>query len=272
MQIQSYPNPFIAVRTDDCGIITHKQIAVENQAAAHKQHWKMVALRAAYFGAGMTLCFGAPAVISFSPASIMAACGAALVTGVTYKVLAFARDINDPVINEEKEFNGLGLLHRAAAKGQVQLTKLLLLLGALPNKTFDFKKNNEYCDNTPLHMACANRKPNSSDHIKIMKMLVDAGADVNAAGSFNRCPLHLAVADRHVDRVEFLVNQGAYINLSMGSNPNESPWCEAEKYNNVAEDKIWRNNDSRSDKELFDAQKKIYTILKGKGKVYTPAT
>lgn len=124
---------------------------------------------------------------------------------------------------------------------------------------------------TPLHMACFEvNKPNSKDHLKVMELLMKAGANINAAGNWGRSPLHFAQEARHIDRVEFLIDQGAYINLKQSCNPDYSPWQYAES-KNLKEGLGSRIiGDPRTDAELVEADNRIYNILKEKGKVYQP--
>eukprot|EP00899_Mesostigma_viride_P006989 jgi/Mesvir1/16291/Mv13024-RA.1 len=73
---------------------------------------------------------------------------------------------------------------------------------------------------TPLHVACLRGHPG------VVKMLLDAGADANAADEDGRSPLLLFVSTRckgvgeltnvHVDIIQLLVAAGANCNLTDG--------------------------------------------------------
>jgi Ankyrin repeats (3 copies) len=249
--IQSYPNP-----------CDQPDSPIKKEAAeARSNTWHKVALATLGIGPCIVLGAGIAAAITFSAVPLAIAGAAALITFVAYKSFAFMRDIDKPLQDAPW---GWGRLHQAAAKGQVMRTKLLLFLGANPNA----KSGN---GDAPLHMACFEPdKPNSKDHIKVMELLVKAGANVNAKGSAGRCPLHYAVYTRHADRSEFLVNHGAYINFKQSCSPDYSPWKYAEEASKETHISKWIGGDPRSDSELLEADKHIYTVLKEKGKVYSP--
>ena len=57
--------------------------------------------------------------------------------------------------------------------------------------------------NTPLHAAAA------ADNLDIMKLLVGAGANVNALNAFQWNPLHYVP---HLDSSRFLIENGALVN------------------------------------------------------------
>lgn len=184
----------------------------------------------------------------------------ALTSLIIYKTYVFIRDIDESL---ESESFGWTRLHKAAATGQVMMTKLLLFLGANPIKSAN--------GDTPLHMACFEVKnPNSERHLSVMQILLNAGANINAVGNWGRCPLHYALEARHVDRVQFLVDHGAFINLKRSCSPDWSPWQYAEYKvgKNSLESKI--SSDPRDDSELLKADKRIHEILSQDGAVYTP--
>ncbi|KAF3859623.1 hypothetical protein F7725_022022 [Dissostichus mawsoni] len=92
-------------------------------------------------------------------------------------------------------------LHEACLRGQTQCkedcVKLLIAMGA----------NLEAYDiyyGTPLHVACAN------EHTDCVKVLLNAGAKVNAA-RLHETPLHHATKNKQVEMVEILVEFGANV-------------------------------------------------------------
>lgn len=254
--IQSFPNPFYDLASP-----------IDAKQEKRNKLIKMVALAVlglavlATLGAGVATMTAAiysvlPIVIAGAVISVVAVITVAL----AYKIFTFIRDVNDRLKGESF---GWGRLHKSAAKGQVMMTRFLLFLGANPNK----KSGNS---DTPLHMACFEvEKPGSKDHIKVMEILIQAGANVNAAGNLERCPLHYARDARHADRVEFLVENGAYINLKQMCRPDYSPWEYAEVKKNQKKISSKTYGDPRSDQELLEADKRIYEILNKNGSVYT---
>ncbi len=88
---------------------------------------------------------------------------------------------SDEIIAQLKEAgadDGMTLLGRAAAKGDLKLVEKLLGLGAAVDEAGPEKK-------TALHVATEN------DHAEIAKLLIDAKADVNAHALGEITPLHL---------------------------------------------------------------------------------
>ena len=252
MQIQSYPNPY-----------TQPDPVIKMRADEKNKLCKQVALSA--LGLGICVIIGAGAAMvnartfSASPSlhRYLAITGVVIAL-IAWKTFVFIRDVNEPL-----EGKNNGRLYRAAAKGQVMMTRLLLFLGADPNDRV------RYCD-APLHMACVKvDKPNSQNHIKVMKLLVKAGAHLNLVGSWKRCPLHYAVESRHVDRVAFLIDEGAYINLQELGTDYFSPWQYAEA--SIKERGFYSkaSSDPRSFSEIPEIDDRIYEILK-KGEVYSP--
>lgn len=98
--------------------------------------------------------------------------------------------------------DGGGLLHVAARHGYAKIAALLLEYGCDPRRM-----NGHHF--TPLHEAVAGR------HYAIARMLLAAGADVNAQCNpgASQSPLHLAlwcdIRDGIADRCQFLLQYGA---------------------------------------------------------------
>jgi cytochrome c len=75
-------------------------------------------------------------------------------------------------------------LHVAASQSKCEIAKLLLAHGADVNATGAYE-----CDSTPLHVAAIGYQP---EVFAMVKLLLQAGADVNALTSDGRSPLWLA--------------------------------------------------------------------------------
>ena len=102
-----------------------------------------------------------------------------------------------------KEFhNGRSLLHFAAASGSVELVKQLLDLGVASDVL-------DAGGHTPLY-SMANQRTANPD---IARMLIVAGANVNACGGVKRCtPLHMAARQGNEEVARVLLEFGADVN------------------------------------------------------------
>jgi len=107
--------------------------------------------------------------------------------------------------------NGAGAtaLHYGAANGEI--VKLLLKAGAAPNAR-------SVAGSTPLHIAAANQ-----ESIAAIKLLVSAGADVNAARNYpplgEISPLTQAVLAGNASAAKFLLEHGAHPGGTNGFTP-----------------------------------------------------
>jgi len=99
---------------------------------------------------------------------------------------------------EHPSGKGKTALHQAAADGNVNAVKTLLLAGA----KVDSRDSDPY-NATPLHFAAQH------GHNKICKILLEHKADVNAQGEQNRTPLHEAAQRRHENVCKMLIEHGA---------------------------------------------------------------
>ncbi|MGC4056019.1 MAG: ankyrin repeat domain-containing protein [Paludibaculum sp.] len=123
-----------------------------------------------------------------------------------------ARVSSDPGLARER-FAGQTLLHRAAALGDAPIVELLLRLGADP----DEKDGGEH---TPLYSVA--NEYQGKDGGNVVRILVQAGAEVDADGGVKRCtPLHMAARRGHVETAEALLDAGAAIEArdSLGETP-----------------------------------------------------
>ncbi|XP_013380839.1 ankyrin repeat and KH domain-containing protein mask [Lingula anatina] len=101
-----------------------------------------------------------------------------------------------------RNFEGLTALFFAVKQQHVDCVSLLLRHGADPNLSSELEGN-------PLDIAAA------ANDVKIAKMLVDHGADVNAQNHYLKyTALHSAVNSKSADVVEFLLAQGSQLSLS----------------------------------------------------------
>lgn len=121
---------------------------------------------------------------------------AAAKTGDTDEVAALLS--MDNRLTRVHDGDGWTPLHLAAHYGHARIVALLLH----NNSPVDIRSANALA-NTPLHAAVAGRKPET------VRLLVEAGADVNARQHGGWRPLHGAAANGDRALVEFLLARGA---------------------------------------------------------------
>lgn len=96
-----------------------------------------------------------------------------------------------------------GEIHQAVADGNAARVKELLkkdpTLAEVPDEADQFSS-------LPLHLAARN------GDMEIVKLLLDAGVDVDCGDSDESTPLHVAALRRHQDIVAFLLAKGADVN------------------------------------------------------------
>ncbi len=101
-------------------------------------------------------------------------------------------------INYSTNSRGWTLLHLGAKEGNDVIVKSLLGKGANVNIT-----GGRVGRVTPLHLAVRN------GHLNVVKVLIDALADVNRKTRRNYTSLHLAAQNGHLDVVEFLIDKNS---------------------------------------------------------------
>lgn len=94
--------------------------------------------------------------------------------------------------------DGFTALHLAAFFGKAEVTRTLLDAGA----SVDTYGRNPFA-NQPLHAAAAGR------HVDVCRLLLAAGADVNAPQHGGYAPLHEAAGNGHVELAELFLSAGA---------------------------------------------------------------
>ncbi|KAI9737989.1 MAG: hypothetical protein M1834_009359 [Cirrosporium novae-zelandiae] len=116
-------------------------------------------------------------------------------------------------------------LHRAAARGDIEMTEFLLNRKSDPNTVIDTKW-------TPLHEA-ANSEASEINKDKIVTMLLDYGADVHAETKNSERPLHYASARGHARVAETLINRGAGIDIDVSNTFGWTPLHKAAFNNSI---------------------------------------
>ncbi|MEZ5290015.1 MAG: ankyrin repeat domain-containing protein [Vicinamibacterales bacterium] len=101
--------------------------------------------------------------------------------------------------------DGMTALHWAAMKGDAELAQMLVYAGA------NVKATTRLGANTPLIVAARNGRPD------VVKVLLEAGAEPDAATSTGTTPLMLAAASGSVDAVKALLAAGAKVDATESS-------------------------------------------------------
>ncbi|MCA7010841.1 ankyrin repeat domain-containing protein [Wolbachia endosymbiont of Tribolium confusum] len=94
-------------------------------------------------------------------------------------------------------------LHFATEDGHVETISTLLKAKGIDVNALD----QEY-GRIPLHFAAENSR------VDVVKLLIEKGADVNAADQDGRTPLHFTVENGHRDIVKLLIKKGADVNAA----------------------------------------------------------
>jgi ankyrin repeat protein len=105
---------------------------------------------------------------------------------------------DDPEAIRRLSPDGFTALHLAAFFGKPEVAKTLLDAGA----SVDTYTTNDFA-NQPLHAAAAGR------HLEVCRLLLAAGADVNATQHGGYAPLHEAAQHGDVEMVELFLSAGA---------------------------------------------------------------
>ncbi|KAL8175911.1 UNVERIFIED_CONTAM: hypothetical protein K2H54_013777 [Gekko kuhli] len=113
------------------------------------------------------------------------------------------------LVNQHTRDHRASPLHVAAKHGLDDHVKLYLCYGA---KVAHRNREGE----TALNAACASadRPEDAGRYYRVVKRLLDAGADVRIAGRKNHTPLHNACSNCHLRLVELLLQHGAEVNVS----------------------------------------------------------
>jgi ankyrin repeat protein len=104
-------------------------------------------------------------------------------------------------------YGGDTALHVAAAGHRVEIAKLLLKAGASPNSAENHRRSG------PLHYAAdgyiVSELWNEKNQVAMIRLLLKAGAEVNAQDKNGATPLHRAVRTRCAAAVKCLLDAGA---------------------------------------------------------------
>lgn len=139
-----------------------------------------------------------------------------------FDIVAHLLYMNPSYISEYSSdgFTGLGL---AAYFGQEDITRYLLLKGADPN----IASQNGY-HIYPIHSAVA------ADHNTIVKMLLEAGADVNVVQAKGVTPLHSAAHNGNIELLILLLEAGADVKAKMEDGRTASDMAAERGFRDIA--------------------------------------
>jgi hypothetical protein len=111
-------------------------------------------------------------------------------------------------------------LHVAAAGYRVEIAKLLLDAGADPNSALNHRRSG------PLHYAAdgyiISKLWNEKNQIAMIRLLLKAGAEINAQDKNGATPLHRAVRTRCAAAVKCLLDAGA--DTTIKNKPGSTPF------------------------------------------------
>ncbi len=111
-------------------------------------------------------------------------------------------------------------LHFAAAGYRVEIAKMLLAAGADPNSAKNHRRSR------PLHYASDGSLDNpfwdAKRQVGMIRLLLEAGADIHAQDKNGATPLHRAVRTRCASAVEFLLDAGA--DATIQNKPGSTPF------------------------------------------------
>ena len=135
-------------------------------------------------------------------------------------------------------------LHKASNNGQIEVIQKLLLKGANINAQDSIGRTPLICaiDRWRVYICYGPRLTilGKSAHLNAIKYLIDEGADVNIADTFDiATPLHKALAycNRNIEIISLLISAGADVNFKNGDGETplhsillEQTWVDSDKY------------------------------------------
>jgi ankyrin repeat protein len=149
---------------------------------------------------------------------------------------------NDPKAVDSRGPDGYPALHFAVGMNYRNIVGALLNAGG----QVDIRNKSEYTGDvgeTALHCAAF------WGRYEIARLLIDAGADVNALTDRQSTPLHDAARLRNVKIARFLLEKGAKPDARDKDNKTPLDWCRESKSENAAEiEKVFREHHARTGK------------------------
>jgi ankyrin repeat protein len=130
---------------------------------------------------------------------------------------------NDPGAVAAISADGYTALHLASFFGKTEAARLLIDAGA----RVDTYTTNDFA-NQPLHAAAAGR------HLEICRVLLAAGADVNATQHGGFTPLHEAAQHGDVEMVELFLSAGADPSVRVADGGTPADLADAADHHDLA--------------------------------------
>lgn len=134
----------------------------------------------------------------------------------------------DPGAASAFSTDGFTALHFAAFFGKAEAARILLENGA----SVDAYTSNAFA-NQPLHAAAAGR------HLEVCRVLIGAGADVNATQHGGYTPLHQAAQHGDVEMTELFLSAGADPRMSLPNGRTAADVAEEAGHADVAARARW---------------------------------
>ena len=136
---------------------------------------------------------------------------------MVYKLIRLGADIN------ARDFNLQTPLHEASAKGHKKVVEILVNEdAAIDAQDSDLQTPLFQVFHPLFHWLSQTPRSNQADHMDIIKLLVDKGADINAKDRFGNVPLHFAINNEcSKEKVKLLLELGG--NISALNHNHKTP-------------------------------------------------
>lgn len=107
-------------------------------------------------------------------------------------------------VHNRKSRNRCTVVEEVAQRGHVDVIRLFLAAGAkeVGGSITEVYRQSVYNDALIASASCG--------HAKVVQILIEAGADVNASRALT---LHRAISHNHIDTVAVLLTAGAHVNI-----------------------------------------------------------
>ena len=126
---------------------------------------------------------------------------------------------NDADVNAG-DAHGVTPLHLAADGYSPQVVAALIQAKAEINpRTRSINEHSDWSNSTPLHWAATEGRSENA------KVLLDAGADIEAGNAWHRTPLFLATRQSRLDVMELLIERGANVNAERDGRGTPICWA-----------------------------------------------
>lgn len=153
----------------------------------------------------------------------------------TFKYLINKKSWINKKINLSRSISGSTPLRIAIMKKNLFFVKEMLDYGADPNGRSDIDDRPEII--TAVNSIFYSKNEDKEESLKILKLLIERGANVNSRESTGGTPLHLASRFLMLDAIKILINKGAIANIV--DNCSFTPLSEGILYNSNKEENYY---------------------------------